>query len=104
MLNTSNSAVQRANVSPEGEAQTGAATKAAAHDEHNTGASNIAGGLSYAVRGGSNWVEKNETSWNGAGILKTVDVSQTGISAPKSANLPRAYLGVSRPMRRSQEA
>lgn len=103
VLNTSTSAFQRAKVSPEGEAQTGAAMKAAAHDEH-TGASNFAGGLSYTVRGGSNSVEENGVSWNGSGILKTVDVSQTGVSAPEPANLPRAYIGTSRPMRHSQEA
>lgn len=67
-----------------------------------SGASNIARGLSFPIRGGPHPVEENGRSWGG-GILKTVDVEQNRISVPEPARLSRMYTGAALPTRHSQE-
>ena len=58
--------------------------------------SNVAGGLSSSVQGGRDVAEEKGGSWDGGGILKTVDVEQTGLSVPERASFPRAHIGSTR--------
>ena len=49
-------------------------------------------GPSVSIMSASGSVEESGTSWNGDGILKTIDLEQTGISFPESAVLPREHI------------
>lgn len=93
-LKTVASGAERTNLSHEEEAP----NEAAAHKEL-PGGSHVTGGLSFSVQGGSDPVEEKGTCWNGGGILKTVNVEQSGVSVPERASLPVAHIGAARPMR-----
>ncbi len=64
-------------------------------------AGHAAEGFSISVLGGANGLEERGRVWDGEGILKTVDVEQTGVSVPESAALPTEHIGVALPMEQS---
>jgi len=49
-------------------------------------------GLSVSVMGGADRNEENAASWEGDGILKTVDVEQHRVSVPEQAVLPITHM------------
>ena len=90
-LKTSASSTRRTNLSHIEDALNQAAAQ-----EEVLEPTNVAGGLSSSVQGGPDAAEENGGSWDGGGILKTVDVEQTGLSVPGRASFPKAHVGSTR--------
>lgn len=102
-LNPSTSGVERIQLSHAERAQAEAVVEAAVHSDM-LGTDHSAEGPSVSVMSEPNPVEKRGASWNGNGILKTVDVEQTGISLPERAALPREHMEFASAMDSSQRA
>ena len=92
--------MERVKLSHTGTAQAEAAVEAAVGKEDSR-AGHAAEGLSISVLGGANGLEERGRVWDGEGILKTVDVEQTGVSVPDCAALPTEHRGVALPMDQS---
>ena len=84
-------------------AQAEAVVEAAVHKDI-PGADQSVEGPSALVMSKPDPVEESGTSWNGDGILKTVDVEQTGISRPERAAFPWEHMEFPSPMDSSHRA
>ena len=92
--------MERAKLSHTGKAQAEAAVEAAVRKDDSR-AGHAAEGLSISVLGGANGLEERGRFWDGEGILKTVDVEQSGVSVPECEALPTEHGGVALPMEQS---
>lgn len=95
--------MERIKLSHAERAQAEAVVEAAVHRDI-PGADHSVEGPSISAMSEPNPVEESGTSWNGDGILKTVDVEQTGISLPERAALPREHMEFASPMDSSHRA
>ena len=101
-LTSSAFGAERVKSSHTGTAQAEAAVKAA-EGKKDSGAGHATEGLEISVLGGANGLEEGGGVWDGDGILKTVDVEQTGVSVLDCAALPTEQRGVAHPMAQSHE-